>query len=888
MIFSSGGKMKIKKLMTQIVIRYPWLTIIFFLAVTSASAVLLPELKQDTNPFLLPPTHKSRVVWEKTMDAFTGLKGSTYILLEARETVFNRETLARIQGLTEVIKNLRLIEQKDKDQLKKLAGQMGGYVKSRVDALLSSGLSDDSWEELEAIQKIIKEQGQLTDDMRAIFNRVLTRLSPVVEVTSLSETSNILGVDGGLEINPIYEEVPDSAADMKRIRRQVEDNELFNGVLSIDNGKFTSIIIETTIEDDDAATKYLMYQKLLEILNKTVPGPEKHFIAGMPVFSATLSHTMETDTRRLFPIVFLLVIFCLWVSFRMFKGILVPLLVVVFSLVWTLSLKVLFDIPLNIISTALPVFILSIGVADGIHIFSDFRDHMLDGLNKIEAIKQTMRELTSPVVMTSLTTASAFFALAVTDIIQIRHFGIFVAVGTLIAMVFSLLFIPALLGILPQSAMKRTGKTGGLDRFVRVGLEKISQFAITKPRLVLLTAGIISVVALYGLTLVKVENNPIGYFKQDSELVRATNKIDDRASGSIVLNILVEAQDKEDEPLKNPENLKTIMDLSTFLDGQPHVGKVLGLPQLIRRINLVLHNNDLAFNRIPDKYEKIGTGSKEILTEGTAEPAQVSRIPGRQMISQYLLLYENSGGEVLTDVVDSNYRQTNLSVMIKTNSSTEIAGLTEKIKQYIMLNFPENLQVTYSGTAHLSTESTIEIVNGQITSFILSLALTFFLLILTFKSAKTGLFAIMPLLTTVLVNFGVMGFLGIHLNIGSAIISSIVIGVGVDYSIHYLSRFQENIKNRLSFRDAIMRTVRFSGKAILANAFTVSIGFIALLFSAVTPLITVGGMIILTMFVSSFCTIVLLPALLSVFQKSPVLQQSKNDTFIAQTKPETI
>ena len=863
--------MKLKKYLEVAAIGHPKISIGFFILLTALMATLLPGLTKDTNPFLLPETHESRVVWEKVKDTFTGLKGNTYVMLEADDTVFNPETLERLQKLTEAFQAIWLVQETDIAQLQEIADKTKGEAKLILERFIKGGATGDDWEQLENARELLESSGQWDNKTSAVFKLITTRMAPVIEVTSMANTDNIRGYEGGLDISPIYEKVPVTAEGMKRIKEDVEDNELFKGAFSIGNGKYTSLIVETMIGDNDTETKYLMYQALLNVLDKEVPGPEKHYIAGMPVFSATLSHTMNTDVSRLFPIVFVLVMICLWVAFRMFKGVIVPLLVVILSLVITLALKVVFDIPLNIISTSLPVFILSIGVADGIHMFSEFRDHISAGMTKIEAAGKTLQELASPVIMTSLTTAAAFLSLGATEIVQIRHFGIFVAVGTLIAMVYSLMFIPALLVVLPQKPVEEKSQKKGVDRYLLPGLEWASRAVIKYPRPILAATAIVLVISAYGFMQVRVENDVIGYFKSDSDLVVSTHKIDTVAVGSSMLSLQVKSTDDENEPFKNPANLNAIVSLADFIEKLPKVGRVTGLNDLIERIDLVINNGN-------PQFQKIIQGEKPFAADNS----------GREIISQYLLLYENSGGDVLSDVVDSTYNQLILRAMIRTNSSSEIADLTDRINTYLSVNLPDNLTASISGTAHLNTEATNEIVNGQINSFVLSIIITFILLMMTFRSAVTGVLAIIPLVTTIFINFGVMGYLGITLNIGTAIISSIVIGVGVDYSIHYLSRLQSGLKKGLSFNDAIMETVQFSGKAIVVNAITVAIGFAALLFSSVTPMITVGWMIILTMVVSSFCTIVLLPAFITVFSHSMVKKWSIQPLPEITYKPEKI
>jgi len=681
----------------------------------------------------------------------------------------------------------------------------------------------------------------------------------VIEVTSLSNTDNILGTDDGLDVNPIYEEVPGSINELLEIREKVWSNELFRKILVTEDNKYTGIYIEIVTKDEEAEDQLLLYESIKDILETKIPGKEKHYIAGSPSATAMIGKTMETDSTRLFPVVIILVMVCLWFTFRMFKGIMVPMAVVILSVVVTLALKVLFNIPINIITSALPIFIISIGVADGIHIFSEYRDHLMEGMKKLDAVRKTIQNLTMPVILTSITTAGAFWSLSITEIIKIKHFGLFVAAGTLIAMVFSLLFIPALLTVLPQSEKIRKKRESKLDRNFSRGLESLSIAVIKKPVPVLLTVVAIISVAIYGTLQVKVDNNFVKYLMPDSDIVISTDKLNKAAAGSLTLNLLIDSTRSEEEPLKNPENLKAISDLSNYLDQHRLVGKVLGLARLIERLNFVLHNEDPAFNRIPNTVETI---------EDSTNPGKNSvQISGRNMISQFLLLYENSGGDTLSDVVDTEYKHANLPVILRTNSSMEISELVDDIRIYTRMHFPEDLKVDFGGSAYVEVASTMEIVTGQVKSLIISFILIFLMLVYLFRSIQKGLMAMIPLTTTILINFGVMGVFGVPLDVGTALVSSIVIGIGVDYSIHYMSRLQESIRKGKTFKEGIQYTVKHSGKAITANAFTVGIGFTALLVSIFTPLVTMGWMITMTMIVSAAATIIVLPAVLSLVQK---------------------
>jgi hypothetical protein len=217
--------------------------------------------------------------------------------------------------------------------------------------------------------------------------------------------------------------------------------------------------------------------------------------------------------------------------------------------------------------------------------------------------------------------------------------------------------------------------------------------------------------------------------------------------------------------------------------------------------------------------------------------------------------------------VDIEYKKANMRTLLTTNSSYEVSVLEKDIEAYIAGHFPSDLDVQFTGPAGVLLDATAEIIYGQITSLSLSAVIIFGILLITFRSLKLGLLALIPLASTILINFGIMGFFDVPLDVGSAVVASIVIGIGVDYSIHYLQRMKAGLAQGLDFEQSILYAVRYSGKAIVFNAMVVGIGFIAMLFSIMKPLVTVGWMITMTMLVSAIGTILVLPASLSLTYK---------------------
>ena len=872
------------------VVRYPK-RILFLTLFLGASVVpSLLFLKNDPSPHLLPVSHPARQALQQLREDFTGTNSGVFIMLEAKDTIFKTNTLERIQRLTEAIQNMQLLSTEDLEALNVIAEQMSGKEGLRLQKLLPKevkDLNDMFWMEFEEMRETLENEGRWFPEWNSLLRNIEVRSAPVVEVTSISNTDDIYGSEEGLTIEKIFEVIPGTPGEMKSLRRRVLENDLFRNSFFSEDGRRTGIFVELAMDEDDSENLYSTYIALERIFEEN-PGIDKHYIAGFPIVAATLRTVIDQDTQRFFPFVALLAVFFLWLTFRRPSGVAVPMLVVGFSILFTLAIMVVFEVPLNTITSALPVFLISIGVADGIHMFSEYRENRIEGLPREKAVCLMLDKLALPVTMTSITTAVGFLSLTVSDIVPIFTFGIFVAVGTLLAMVLSLIFIPALLMVLPEKVSASQEGSGTdenlssgvhqvnfMDRLFQKSLDVMTAWVLRNARPVLLVALAISAISIYGLSQVKVESSLESYFQADAPLVIA-NRAMEKMSGSRTINIVI-TKSGEEEPWKNPDNLKVVEEFQEFLANEPRVKRTLSLVDLIKRISYAFNENRKEFNRLPNGFEFLE--SEEIFEEnGKTEKRTVKReISGRDLIAQYLVLYENSGGDVLSDVVDSEYLNLNLAVTISSNSTTEEEKLLQSIEDYAVLQFPQGFSMTSSGMVPINVATSNEVVTSQIRSLSGSILAVFLMLALIFRSVSRGLMGMIPLVFTVLFNFGVMGFFGVHLDIGTALVSSIVIGIGVDYSIHYLSSMFHELADGTELHDAISNTVRRSGKAITSNAVTVGFGFLALSVSEFLPLVTLSWMIWLTLNISALATMILIPALAVTLKDVLKLVPSQND-----------
>lgn len=847
--------MWIEKITVALVTKYPKSVLLGLLVVSmSFFVIFLPQIEEKGDASLLGEDHIVNVRLKQLEKDYTGKEPSMYIRLVSSDKILTPSSLERLQKLTEAFETIQLLTPDDVEKLKAFANTISGEAQRQLNALIEDRLDENAWEAFEAISDQLKQQNEWTPEAQALFDRTIIRLAPVKEVRSLANMDNIQGDgDGGLDVSPFYEDVPQTQEELDRLEASLAKNEMIAGTFYSENSLGIVIMIDIPKVDPSLP---LLYERTLQILDEDIPGPETYYIAGLPVLDAVLANGNEQMAKLMLFIMALFVVI-LWISLRWVWGVVIPLLDAVLSIVFTMSLLPLFNVGLDGMTSGIPIFLLSIGVADGIHMVAVYREFLLEGLSKEEAVKKTLHKMFIPVSLTSVTTAVGFIALGFTEIVPFQRFGFFVAIGSVVALIYSLFLIPALLLVLPKN--KKIHKKGitFADRWLLGGLEKVTLFAINRPKQILLATLGICALCVYGISLLKVEHDFVkGFFKEDTPVVIAAEEFN-KTTGSIDLNIklILEGEDS----FKDVENLQALDQFQAFLDQQPIVGKTFSLADLLKRFNYSMHEDDPAYDRLPNAVE----------IENGVE------VSGKQLIAQYLLMYENQGGEQLSDIVDTNYQQTLITLQIKSSSANDSLKLLETIEQYQNNHLPEHFKIELIGSAYEAALSATVLTEGALSGLLVSVFLVTCLMSLIYRSVFKGVIGIIPLLFTILVNFGLMGLFQIELDMGSSVISALVIGIGVDYSIHYLSSFFREVRKNVPYQEAMTKNIKMVGKPIMTNALTVGLGFLVLLFSDIIPLINMGAIMFLTLSLTAISTLVLIPATFS-FLKPAFL--TKNQT----------
>lgn len=763
--------------------------------------------------------------------------------------VFHPGTLAKVAELSRAMWSIDLIEDDDVERLARWVDRVPRPIADALSEILRDGLDASDRGAVTSLWVQVRDEAGLRP-FATVLEEIRLRLAPVGDVLSLSEIDDITSSEFGLEVAPVMARAPEAAIDIADLAARVFGNEMFVGGLVAADSSGTLILVEMAFHYDDHLDLARALFERIEELTRRFSGPEELRLGGVPMVNVYTSNFMNGDLARLLPLALLALLITLYGAFRWAPGVFIPLAVVMIALVWTLGLMELLGRPVTLVVSAMPVILIAIGVADGVHVVGHYRKRVLLTADKGGAIVDTMDDLAAPIVFTSLTDMAGFGSLAVSSLASIRDFGLFTAFGAFAALVVSLTFVPAALAVLPVPPSTTTA-TRSPDRLASI-LGRWAEHAARRrgPIVIATVAGVI--VASLALPRIRVGSTMLGYFKETSEIYRSSEMINARFGGTEVLNIVVDTGTPEG--LKDPATLTLIAALQDTLEARQLVGYTASLADYVKRIHRVMNGGDPSFSRIPRSTERLpGMDRSDLATEHG----------GRELIAQYLLLYESAGGEDLRQLVDLEYRTANIIAQIRTDQTPLLREIRDVATSFAEREFDGNIHVTFAGCSNLCIVADDLIIPGQLRSLALAVSLVLVLLIVVLGSVRLGLVALLPLLLTVLGVFALLGATGVSLDAVTALIASIVLGVGIDYSVHLLARYRRLVASGLDTEAAIQRAVTETGPPIVVNSIAVAIGFLVLLSSSFWPIVHIGWIVAVTMILAAALTLTLLPALLS-------------------------
>ncbi len=656
------------------------------------------------------------------------------------------------------------------------------------------------------------------DELTEEFNQV----EGVDDVQSIANAKKLEGSGGSLKVSDL---VPESGVDpevIPEIEDYVKNTQTLRGTVLSSDGRYAGFLIELSEDASDSDVN----SDLKEIIDGE-EDPENFYAAGGPAVNAEMTSSMQNDLVTLVPIVIGVLAFVLYLTLRTAGGVYIPLSVVLFSTIWTLGLMALTGTEMSMISTTLPVMLIAIGVADAIHILNDYYHRLGEGVKLSQAIDTVIKHIGTAIVLTSITTAVGFLSLVTSPVSQVGEFGLFIGFGVIAALIISITWIPALLSLTVHAEAKRDNskKEEPEEQGSKI-LAGLGKFVVNNKTVILIVGILILGIATYGATLLTVETNTLRFFRPNSEIRKSTEVIDSSFGGSENLSVVVTGD------IKNPEVLNGMLELQNQLGEIEQVGYSMSIANLITEIN-----NSL-------------TGEKAIPET-------------KDGVSQELLLYEMSGdGSDFEQLVNYNYDKARINIRMTSVSSSKLAEIIDRAEREAREIAEDKFDVQVTGSSYLFKVLTDLLVRGQVISLSIALVAVAAIVGLIFLSVKFGLMSMIPLGFTIGVNFGLMGLLGIPLDNATTMLASIAIGIGIDYTIHFVSRYRLELDRGETPESAVIDATRTTGQAIFFNAFAVAVGFGVLLASSFTPIATLGAMVALTMILSAGSALTLLPAAL--------------------------
>ena len=663
------------------------------------------------------------------------------------------------------------------------------------------------------------------------FHDSLENIISINRVASIYNHRYIVPDDGGFEIQKLLEKIPSDSIEHEILKRNIFNSGIIGSLISSD------MTIMCFIAQINASTDFdeINFRDRINTIINKFENPEKIYIASSIISSAESIDSVKRDMRIFAPIALGLMIILFIISFRSWTGTFLPLFVVGFSIIWTFGLMAWLDISVPIIGGLIPIMLIAISNNYGIHIISHYYEFtkMNQELSRVEILKRTMKRLGMPIFLAGITTVISFLSLMSHELSKVREVGLMVSFGIVVSFVLSLLLIPAILILVPRPTY--LGKEKSLH-FINKFLVNWGNFFV-KNRVSFLTI-LFSAIFIFsiGIRDITVDTVPDNYFPEDSKIRKSSKVISKTFGGATQLNILIEGD------IYDPISLKHIDKLMNHIKSKnSSVSLTYSIADVIKKMHFSFHNGEKDSLKIP---------------------------ANRQLIEQYMFLYSLAGQDndfdlILNDVDDPNYTQA--FVRIKKASTVDLMKLVDDTRDYIHSNYYDDIPIKpmLAGPAALLGAVSHLVIRGQIISLLMASLVIFIIMSLVFRSFVGGILATLPMSLAVILIFSLLGNLGIPLNITTSLLTCILVGVGVDYSVHFLWHLREYLREGENLEIAIANTMKVSGKGILFNGVSVVVGFSVLMFSVFMPLKEFS---ILIMASIGFCFIggmAILPALVS-------------------------
>ena len=661
-----------------------------------------------------------------------------------------------------------------------------------------------------------------------VITDTLINIEGIASVSSLTNIINIKGGEYGIEIGKLVDEyeLPESPEELQNLRNNVISNEMYKGSI-VSEDDTSSLIIFTLEENVDVKAVADL------VINKTeaLQFPERLYYIGSPMLVTYISNLMRKDLTNLLPIAFLVIAIILFLSFRSVVGVILPLLTAVISIIWTLGIMSLLDYKMSMISNNIPIILLAIGTAYSIHVIN--RINQIGQLNSFEVTSTALSQVLIPVSLAAITTIIGFVSFIFGAYLEmIVEFGIFTALGTLFTSLLAIFFVPAVFEIFKIKTKKKDSKNKK-EFITEKFLIPLNNLLFKHPKTIVGLWLLLISISILGIFNINRSVDIQEYFKKDNPTRLAENIMVEKFGGTKPIFVLFKGN------MQSPEVLKKMIQTSEYMEKSPDVTTSMSFAKLISELNFALTDT----RGIPDEIEKI---------------------------EQLWFLLE--GNEGMSRFVNEDLTEGIIISKFKSPDNDSKKEFAKYMNDFIEKNSTKDCEIQITGMPFVDITMDQSLINSQIGSILIAILFVIIFVGMILRSWLSGVYASIPIITAIIILFGVMGLTGVSLNIATVLVASVALGIGIDYSIHIISHFNDSIKENNDLQKAIQDSILISGKAILINVVSVSAGFLVLVYSDMVPLQYFGLLISISMFSSCLGALTLLPAILILVNRKKQLK----------------
>jgi len=654
----------------------------------------------------------------------------------------------------------------------------------------------------------------------------------IEELNSITTATRMDNLDGFMEVDDLQPERNLSQEEINDLKDYLDKNTVIKKRFVSQDDQYFLI----TVQPYNSDGLNLFRDELVTIADPILAGYEVHY-GGMAYVTGTMPAMIQDDVQDLMKVGILIMVMVLLLNLRSVPGVAMVLMVIGLSLFamigamgWIYQLTGSDRFLFTLANTSMPIILLTIANSDGVHVISKFFRELRAKHEVRLALGTTMDSLLVPILLTSVTTIAAFATMTLSPIEPLFGYGIIIGIGIAWAWFLSSLMLPAVISLKKWNLESKA--ITELSIFEKV-INKLGKIVLTHPKYVFSAGATIVLIGLFGISKVVVDVNMSKFFKPGTEIRDTMDFMDDKMAGTVDIRVRVEGD------MKNPQTLSSMRALQKKMEENEKVTTSFSIANVVEQMHRTVMDDNSDYETIPDNREKV---------------------------NNLFTVYSMSGDlDDFSSIVDYDYKTGLITAFSKVMSTDEIFVFVEKMNGHVKTMMDRDLIVDFTGMIVVLRDLVIMIVRSSAVSIIFSLIVIGILASIFFKRILWGMLAVIPLTSAVIINFGFMGYFGIELSHITAILSSIIIGVGVDFAVHYIAQFRR-LSRTIDANKLSREVIDDVGYPIILDAGS-NMGFGALLFSTFVPIQYIGGLTVFAMVSTSIGTLTVLSALAELLKQ---------------------